>query len=168
MPITTPNGEIIDKYLLTNLNNNEFNLDNIKKLYHLRWNVETSYRVLKSNLKLENFSGLKPTIIIQDIYISVFAHNLAQDIIAQANLKHEIKQEKYKYKMKINNNYAIGAIKTYLIKIIVKKNNKKSDKMMGELFKNTAKKLVPIRDNRSYSRNINPVNKCRMSYKYSY
>jgi hypothetical protein len=168
VPIKTPVGEIIDEYLLTNLDNNEFNLDDLNHLYHLRWNIETSYRMLKSNLKLEDFSGLKSTIVIQDVYMSVFVFNLTQDVILHANKNHKIEQEKYRYKMKINNNYAIGAIKTNFIKIIIEKNVKKSDKMLKELIKKISENLIPIRDDRSYSRDITPVNKCRMSYKYSY
>lgn len=168
IPLTTPDGEIIEEYLLTNLDNNEFDLEGLKYLYHLRWNVETSYRMLKSNLKLENFSGLKSTIVYQDIYMSVFVFNLTQDIISHTYQKHKIDQEKYKYKMRINTNYAIGAIKSCFIRLVAEKNNKKGDILMNDLIKRISCNLVPIRDGRHYLRNITPVNKCRMSYKYSY
>ena len=168
VPLTTSGGEIIDEYLLTNLSEEEFDIDDLKYLYHLRWNVETSYRALKSNLKLEEFSGLKPTIVIQDIYMDVFVFNLAQDIILDSITKHEINQEKYKYKMQVNTNYAIGRIKTDFILIITDKNEAKSNRLLKEMFINISKNLVPIRNGRSFSRDIKPVNKCRMSYKYSY
>lgn len=118
VPITTFDDEIIDEYLLTNLGEDEFNIIDLKHLYHLRWKVETSYRTLKSNLKLEDFSGIKSTIDIQDIYMSVFVFNLTQDIISQSLFLNTIPHDKYNHEIKINTTYAIGRIKTDFILII--------------------------------------------------
>lgn len=166
--LTTPEGEVIDEYLLTNLDNNEFNTDDLRELYHLRWNIETSYRTLKSNLKLEDFTGLKPIIILQDIYSSVFIFNMSQDIILQSITQNKIPQENYKYEMKVNTSYAIGRIKLDFILIISHKNERKSKQLLDDLLLKISKKLVPIRNGRSFSRDITSVNKSRMSYKHSY
>jgi len=168
VPITTSDGEIIDEYLLTNLEEDEFGINDLKHMYHLRWNIETSYRMLKSNLKLEDFSGLKSTIVMQDIYMSVFMFNLTQDIILHSINLNKIPQEKYKYSMKVNTNYAIGRIKRDFMIIITDKNEKRGNKLLKELFIMISKNLVPIRNDRSYPRDIKSVNNCRMSYKYSY
>lgn len=165
IPIITSDGKKVEEVLLTNLENEEFDTEKIKDLYHMRWDIETSYRALKSNLKLEEFSGTKPQIIAQDIYINVFVFNFIQDIITETK---DIPQEKYKYKMKINNNYAIGLIKTYFLKIFFEKKIRKRNKLMIELIDKISYNLVPIRNERSYSRNLTPINKSRMSYKYSY
>ena len=36
--------------IITNLDESEFNIQDIKELYHLRWEIETSYRELKYHL----------------------------------------------------------------------------------------------------------------------
>lgn len=41
--------------LLTNLNRQEFPLPRMKKLYHLRWGIESSFRKLKYDLAVSNF-----------------------------------------------------------------------------------------------------------------
>jgi len=165
VPIKTNDGQIIEEILLTNLDTNEFSIFDLKELYHLRWKVETSYRELKSKQKLEEFSGTKPQIIAQDIYINVFVYNFIHDVITEIK---DIPQDKYKYKMKVNTNYAIGMIKTNFLKIFLEKRIRKRNKLMSELIDKISRNLVPIRNERSYSRNLTPINKSRMSYKYSY
>lgn len=165
VPIKTNDVQMIEEILLTNLDTNEFSLHDLKELYHLRWEVETSYRELKSKQKLEEFSGTKPQIIVQDIYINVFVFNFIHDIITEIK---DIPQEKYKYKMKINTNYAIGMIKTNFLKIFMEKRIRKRNKLIIELIDKISRNLVPIRNKRNYSRHLTPINKSRMSYKYSY
>ena len=33
----------------------------------MRWGIETAYETLKSRLQLENFTGTKPILLLQDI-----------------------------------------------------------------------------------------------------
>lgn len=49
--------------LITNLDANEFPPGEIKKLYHLRWGVETSFRELKYYVGMINFHAKKPDYI---------------------------------------------------------------------------------------------------------
>jgi Transposase DDE domain len=168
VPITTADGELVDEYLITNLTDDEFDSESLKDLYHLRWNIETSYRTLKSSMKLEEFTGYKPQIIFQDIYMSVLVYNIVQDLILEAEKVNNTPQGKHCYIMKINLNYAIGIIKNSLIKLIHIKSIRKRKVKLKLILEKIAKELVPIRNDRSYSREITPVNKCRMSYKVSY
>ena len=34
----------------------------------MRWEIETAYETLKSWLQIENFTGTKPILLLQDIY----------------------------------------------------------------------------------------------------
>lgn len=161
--IELPNGN--KEVLLTNLTSDKISFDNIKELYHLRWNIETSYRTLKSQMKLEEFSGYLPDIIKQDIYISVMLYNLISGIINEN--KPVIDETKYKYKMKVNRNFSIGIIKSYLIQIILAdKDNKK--RLQEEIIKQIQKNIIPIRRDISKKRKRNTKNKCSMSYKKSF
>lgn len=46
-------------------------------LYHLRWPVEEAYKVMKSRLELENWSGTSVEAVYQDFHAGVFTQNLA-------------------------------------------------------------------------------------------
>jgi hypothetical protein len=53
-------------------------------LYRARWGIETWYKVLKSRLDLENFSGLSVEAILQDIHAAVFLCNLESVLSTEA------------------------------------------------------------------------------------
>lgn len=67
LEIPTSNRSVTTELLLSNLPIDEFDINDLKELYHLRWNIETSYNRLKNRMKLEEFSGYKPVLIYQDI-----------------------------------------------------------------------------------------------------
>lgn len=46
------------------------------ELYQLRWQIEESYKTMKSRLEIENFTGKSCLSIEQDIYAKVFSCNL--------------------------------------------------------------------------------------------
>ncbi|MFP3154319.1 transposase [Lachnospiraceae bacterium ZAX-1] len=59
-----------------NFAEDEFAVADIKYLYHLRWEIETAFDLLKNRLHIENFTGTKPIIIEQDIYAAVYLSNI--------------------------------------------------------------------------------------------
>ena len=77
--ILLENGSL--EVLATNLSQTEFHTKEIKELCHMRWGIETAYETLKSRLQLENFTGTKPILLLQDIYSTIYLSNLAEDII---------------------------------------------------------------------------------------
>lgn len=161
--INLPNGN--KEVLITNLNKEEMSYDDIKELYHLRWKVETSYRTLKSQMKLEDFSGYLPDIIRQDIYISVMLYNLISGIINEN--EPVIDETKYTYEMKVNRNFSIGIIKSYLIQIILADDITRI-KLQNEMITQIQKNIIPIRKDITNERKKRKKNKCSMSYKKSY
>ena len=70
------NGEeetlLIDPSLPTDV----FTFEKMKKLYFLRWGIESNYRVLKSGLQLENFTGTSSLLIRQDVYATALLLNM--------------------------------------------------------------------------------------------
>ncbi len=144
--------------LLTNL---DFSYEEIKELYNLRWSVESTYHQLKENLKIETISSGKEIIVRQEILSQMLVYNIAQSHINVANSK--IKQEKYKHKMKINHNMAIGLLKDYFIYIIMETDDKKRLSLMDEFEELILKYLCPIRNNRKYKRNKQIKNKHRIN-----
>lgn len=72
------------EYLVTNIMEPSFCTNTFKELYFLRWGIEDKYREIKVNLKLEDFSGIKPEIIKQDSYATVFLSNLVSLLKSEA------------------------------------------------------------------------------------
>jgi len=111
------------EYLLTNLDYEEFSTNDINELYNFRWKTELNYRHLKSHLKIECITSSKETLIKQDIYSQVLVANMLQAFINDND--DELKNYKYKNKMKTNDNMATGIFKNTLIYILLEDNAKK-------------------------------------------
>lgn len=148
-------GEI--ETIMTNLDSDKFNTDDIKTIYNLRWGIETSYAYLKESMMITNISSSKDCIIKQEIYSQMMVYNIVQSITN--DLENDIKQEKYKHPMKININMAIGFVKRFLIKILIEDDDTIRSELTEQLFNNILKNIVPIRKDRHNPRNVNKKNK---------
>ncbi|MBK8699188.1 MAG: transposase [Saprospiraceae bacterium] len=70
--------------------------EEFKELYHLRWNVEEVYKLLKSRVEIEQFTGRTSRSIYQDFYAKIFMMTLCAALsypIAE-KVKIEFKSEK--------------------------------------------------------------------------
>jgi hypothetical protein len=81
--VVLPSGEI--EVLATNLmDKTAITVADLADLYRQRWGVETVIDSLKNQFLLMVFSGLKPEAILQEIYATMFAYNLRQLLINEA------------------------------------------------------------------------------------
>jgi hypothetical protein len=62
----------------------EYPTQEFLEVYHLRWNHETFYNVLKSRLDLENFSGETVEAVLQDFHAALLLCNLETVLTAQS------------------------------------------------------------------------------------
>ena len=138
--------------LLTNLPTEKFSTEQLADLYHMRWSIETAYETLKSRLQIENFTGTKPQLLLQDIYSTIYVSNLSEDIILEAQQELDEKNKEYKHKMVINQTISIGILKNDLIYIILEKNKEKQEALFNNLYNDISKNLVPVRPDRHYKR----------------
>lgn len=132
-----------DKYecIITNLNQNEFNTADIKKLYNMRWGIETSFRELKYNIGLINFHSKNKELILQEIYIKLTLYNFCQAIMSQIS----IKQKNTKYLYEIDRSTAFMLCRKYL------KDDKLNVKRLTTLI---LEHLHPVRLGRSDKRKL--------------
>ena len=149
-----PTGEI--ETLVTNLSQDEFTSEELYQLYGLRWGIETNYHYLKESMKITNITSSKKDIIIQDILSTIYVFNMLQGI--QNDLEPEIKQKKYKHKMKININMATGYIKKYLIYVLLEEDEQKRKELMDILDNKILKHIVPIKPGRKNERGNKKIN----------
>lgn len=128
--------------LITNLGEDEFTSDDLKRLYKLRWQIETSFRKLKYTIGLTNFHSRKRDFIKQEIFSRVIFYNLSSII----SLNTKTRDKGKKHRLSFNFTLAVTNIRLYLRKILNE----------NELIHRIKKYLIPIRSDRSYPRNVKP------------
>lgn len=83
--------------LITNLNEREFPIEKLKKLYHMRWGIETSFRELKYAIGLTSFHAKKVAYITQEIFSRLTMYNFCE-IITMHVILHQ-KDRKHAYQV---------------------------------------------------------------------
>ena len=118
----------------TLIDKEKYPIEIFKDLYFKRWGIETNYDHLKSNIHVEEFSGLSEIAIRQDFFANVLINNL-QSVIAlesKEEMDKEINDREYEYK--INRNLSLGYMKDRIIEILTSDNPKYYEELK-ELFK---------------------------------
>ena len=96
--------------LITNLPDLEFDFDDFKDLYHLRWTEETAFRDLKYPLCLKAFHSKKYEYIVQEVWARAILYNFCSEIAM--NVKLTEKSTKHTYQ--VNYSEAIKICRDHL------------------------------------------------------
>ncbi len=99
--------------IITNLDRNEFSIDDIKGLYNKRWGIETSFREVKYALGLNALHSKKRKLIQQEIYARLILYNFCQRVVQVIKIP---KKERRKYIYQINFTRSCHIIRHYLTK----------------------------------------------------
>ncbi len=126
--------------LITNLEKSGFTVEELKKMYKIRWGIETAFRELKYNVGLVNFHSKKADFILQEIYARLIMYNISMIIARRVCIQQDNKA--YKYQL----NYAEAI---YICKHFIR--NKESPQNIEALI---AQNILPIRPDRQYERKI--------------
>lgn len=126
--------------LVTNLPRDQFPSCEIKRLYNMRWGIETSFRELKYNVGLTNFHSKKADFILQEVYVRLIMYNLA--MIITKNIC--IKKDNRAYTYQINYAEAIFICRHFI-------GNKESPPNTEALIE---KNILPVRSDRKYNRKL--------------
>jgi hypothetical protein len=147
-----PSG--IVECLATNLSENEFDTEEITRLYAYRWGIETAFDTLKNKLSVENFTGTAPIMIEQDIFASIYICNLASDMIAgaESQMNADSLYSDYKHKMAVNRAFAIGILKDMLISAILADSHDEQDAIFDRMIDEIKDEVLPVRPKRYYKR----------------
>jgi hypothetical protein len=162
--IELENGEI--EVLCTSLTDTEkFLHEEFNSLYHYRWNEEESYKLLKSRIELEDFSGKTARAVKQDFHAKMFlmtlcaayAHPIEERVVAEFKA-----DQNRKHDQKINRTNAVSMTLDILIPVFIRKHFK----MALEAFDlNVFGTREIIRPGRSVPRNKKPKKPYSMNYK---
>ena len=86
--------------LVSNLPMSEFTSDDLKDIYHARWNIETSFRYLKYAVGMTSFHAKKVEFVKQEIFAKLTLYNFSAFISNQASAsKNKKKRNKHDYKI---------------------------------------------------------------------
>lgn len=162
--VVLENGEV--EVLCTSLLDNiKYKIEEFELLYHYRWSEEEAYKLLKSRIELEAFSGKTATAVKQDFYAKVFlmtmcaayAHPIEEKVIE------EYKADKdRKHKQKTNKTNAIAMMMDMAIPMFIKKKFKEALKAFDEIIYKTREIERP---GRSEPRKKRPKKLYHMNYK---
>ena len=107
-PITASSFETV----ITNLDADLFPPDELKRLYAMRWGIETSFRELKYTVGLQAFHAKKVWFILQEIFARLTMYNF-YEVITQSVVIQQKKNRKYDYK--VNFSYAVQVCKQFFL-----------------------------------------------------
>lgn len=158
------NGEY--EILCTSLTDTEkYIYENFKELYHLRWNEEEAYKLLKSRINLEDFSGKTARAIKQDFHAKIFLLTLtatyAHPIEERVRKEYKADQTR-KHSQKINRTNAIAMTQEILVSVFIKGNIVMALKAFDDLVQRTRE---IIRPNRKMERKKRPNKTYSINYK---
>jgi hypothetical protein len=97
-------GENSYEYIITNLPYS-CTPENIRECYHLRWQIEVTYRYLKHANGLLHFHTRDPELLKQEVYANLILYNLGIFLANEAadeNRKKGRKQNKYAYEVDVS------------------------------------------------------------------
>lgn len=136
--------------IITNLPREEFPSNEIKKVYAMRWGIETSFRELKYAIGLSCFHSKKMEYIKQEIYARLILYNYCEIITMHV----VIQQKDTEHIYQMNYTIAIHICRYFL----------KHDISPPDVEKLIQKNLLPVRPGRSDPRKVKP--KSAVSFLY--
>jgi hypothetical protein len=146
--IDLPTGEV--EVLITSLlDTARFPYEVFKELYPQRWPVEEDYKVMKSRLQVENWSGISTEAVYQDFHATVFTKNLAAILAqpAQPVVAQRTSTRKHLYQINMTN--LISKLKDTVVHLF-----RDADvlQLLTALWQQMLQTIEPIRPNRSIPR----------------
>lgn len=106
--IETENGDT--ELLITNLDPKRFPPEALKRLYAMRWGIETSFRSLKYAVGLIHFHAKKPDLVLQEIFAGFLIFNFTQASVWAVDTA----QGASKYQYRVNFSDAVFACCAFL------------------------------------------------------
>lgn len=134
-----------------------------KELYHKRWGVEEDYKLMKSRLVVEQFSGKTVHAIEQDFFAKVLSKNL---VVMFAEASQTIVDEKLKgtqWRYQINLTAAISLLKNKMVRFVFSPG--KIRERLRRLIEQIAENKNAVRPDRSFARFVRQGRKHHTAYK---
>ena len=121
-----------------------------QEVYDKRWGVEDYFKVLKSRLSLENFTGYSVESVKQDVWASIYISNL--ESMLTYDLEEEINEQKSETQLpvRINQSISFNTIKHKIFDLLCSDRN--PEEIVEEMIEIFSKNTTVIRLNRESPR----------------
>lgn len=128
--------------ILTNLQEDEFPMEEVKKLYEWRWGIEHSFWELKYTVGLRNFHAKKVEYIQHEIFARLIIYNFCErimtSIVIQQKARKYIYQANFTAAVLICREFFRGRIPPPNLETLIQKN------------------ILPVREGRKAPRKVSP------------
>ncbi len=143
--VELPNGEV--EILCTSLLDPSFTRNDIEELYHLRWKEEEGYKLLKSRIEVENFSGKTSIAVKQDFYAKIYMTSLCASLAfpIEEKVKKEYTELKNKHLQKINRTSAFAMLQNVSIGMLLGKSVRLAIEAYDTIIYKTRELVRPCR-----------------------
>ena len=128
--------------IITNLSSDEFDVEEIKKLYAMRWGIETSFRELKYAVGLTSFHSKKREYIAQEIWARLILYNFCEIITAHVVINKCTQKHVYQ----VNYTFAIHICRYFISKM--------AEKSPPDVEALISKEILPVRPGRHDPRKV--------------
>lgn len=136
--------------LMTTLQDSRrYSIEDLGHLYHLRWQVEESFKVKKCRLQIESISGTDPLIALQDFHARVLKECLTASMLLDIQGRVEQQTRKRKFRYKPNITQALSKMKNSLALLFLRDD---PSPLISDLLAIFSKSLVSVEPNRAYER----------------
>lgn len=149
------NGKDEYESIITNLPRALFTPDMIKELYHLRWDIEVSFRHLKYATDLLALHSKKRSFILQEIWARMILFNISMMIIDHT-AKELVSKSKWEYAVNVTRGIHM-----------IRDASKRKGGIPPDLDKLIRKELLPIRPDRHVVRKLKIKSYIRFNYRFS-
>jgi len=162
--VDLPTGET--EVLITSLiDRQKYPFEIFGDLYHQRWPVEEDYKVMKSRIQIENFSGKTVHSVYQDFYAKIFTKNFAATLIQSVNDRIEIITAGRLYAYKANFTNVLAMTRHHIVVLFNRMKDLLCDNV-SKIQKLIVRVLNEIRPNRSEPRAFKKKSRKKFSTAY--
>lgn len=145
-------AEGVFENIITNLPTDEFSLEQIKEIYHLRWGQEISFRDLKHTIGTANFHSKSPEYIEFEILCRMTLYNFCTIITMEV----PVKKKAGKWAYQVNLSMAIKICFAFL-------SDHTSPGNINDLI---SRCILPIRPDRTYARQLRFQPSASFAYRF--
>jgi hypothetical protein len=135
-----------------------------KELYHFRWNIEEGYKLFKTRLQLEAFSGKTAVAVKQDFFAKIFTMTTAAVLAfpVDEKLKKEAASNNRKYTNQVNRTNSLAMVKEIAVRVFIDKMIYPAMEAFDKIIKATTE---IVRPNRKFKRKKIQKKPPAMNYK---
>lgn len=133
--------------LCTSLTDDSYTLEDLKWLYHKRWNIEEAYKLFKQRANIESFSGKTALSVKQDFYAAIFMMNMCaiMSFPIEQKVREQSKQNTTKHPKQINRTNALALMNESIVGVFIKKKIKIFLKALDHMLHKTIEIVRPNR-----------------------